>query len=132
MLKPSLGPQAIVDALLTATMLPAAADTPAARPETKIYLWQFDSTSVSPIASIADATAAVLSQYPPLPAGVVFHHWAPSATWQLMGGCFRYRVVITGSVAPAASTFGLAGNALCSAPTPKATPPPSAKATSSP
>jgi hypothetical protein len=132
MLKPSLGPQAIVDALLTATMLPAAADTPAARPETKIYLWQFDSTSVSPIASIADATAAVLSQYPPLPAGVVFHHWAPSATWQLMGGCFRYRVVITGSVAPAASTFGLAGNALCSAPTPKATPSPSAKATSSP
>jgi hypothetical protein len=132
MLKPSLGPQAIVDALLTATMLPAAADTPAARPETKIYLWQFDSTSASPIASIADATAAVLSQYPPLPAGVVFHHWAPSATWQLMGGCFRYRVVITGSVAPAASTFGLAGNALCSAPAPKPTSSPSAKATSSP
>ena len=132
MLKPSLGPQAIVDALLTATMLPAAADTPAARPQTKIYLWQFDSTSASPIASIADATPAVLSQYPPLPAGVVFHHWAPSATWQLMGGCFRYRVVITGSAAPAASTFGLAGNSLCSAPTPKPTSSPSAKATSSP
>ena len=132
MLKPSLGPQAIVDALLTATMLPAAADTPAARPQTKIYLWQFDSTTASPIASIADASPAVLSQYPPLPAGVVFHHWAPSATWQLMGGCFRYRVVITGSVAPAASTFGLAGNTLCNAPTPKPTSPPTAKATSSP
>jgi hypothetical protein len=122
MLKPSPGPQAIVDALLTATMLPAAADTPAARPLTRIYLWQFDSTKASPIGSIADATPAVLAQYPPLLAGVVFHHWAPSATWQLMGGCFRYRVVVTGSVAPAASTFGLGSNALCSAPTPAASP----------
>jgi len=132
MLKPSPGPQPIVDALLTATMLPAAADTPAARPQTKIYLWQFDSTSASPIASIADATPAVLAQYPPLPAGVLFHHWAPSASWQLMGGCYRYRVVITGSVAPAASTFGLAGNTLCNAPTPKPASSPSAKATTSP
>ena len=129
MLKPGPGPQATVDALLTATMLPAGADTPAARPETRIYLWQFDSTSTSPIASIADATPAVLSQYPPLPAGVVFHHWAPSVSWQLMGGCYRYRVVVTGSVAPTASTFGLATNALCNAPaptgSPKATPSPS-------
>ena len=132
MLKPSTGPQPIVDALLTATMLPAAADTPAARPQTKIYLWQFDSTSASPIASIADATPAVLAQYPPLPAGVLFHHWAPSASWQLMGGCYRYRVVITGSVAAAASTFGLAGNTLCNAPTPKPASSPSAKATASP
>jgi hypothetical protein len=122
MLKPGPGPQAMVDALLTATMLPAAADTPAARPATKIYLWQFDSTKPSPISSIADATPAILSQYPPLAAGVVFHHWAPSATWQLMGGCFRYRVVVTGSVAPVASTFGLGSNALCSASTPPATP----------
>jgi hypothetical protein len=132
MLKPSPGPQATVDGLLTATMLPAAADTPAARPETKIYLWQFDSASASPIASIANATPAVLAQYPPLAAGVVFHHWAPSASWQLMGGCFRYRVVITGSVAPTASTFGLASNALCSAPTPKPASSPSPKATASP
>ncbi len=131
MLKPGPGPQSIVDALLTATMLPAAADTPAARPLTKIYLWQFDSTRTSPIASIADATPAVLAQYPPLPAGVVFHHWAPSTTWQLMGGCFRYRVVVTGSVAPAASTFGLATNALCNAPTPKPTSSSSPKATPS-
>jgi hypothetical protein len=122
MLKPGPGPQAMVDALLTATMLPAAADTPAARPATKIYLWQFDSTKPSPISSIADATPAILSQYPPLAAGVVFHHWAPSSTWQLMGGCFRYRVVVTGSVAPMASTFGLESNALCSAPAPTATP----------
>jgi hypothetical protein len=132
MLKPGPGPQSMVDALLTATALPAAADTPAARPQTKVYLWQFDSTTASPIASIADATPAVLAQYPPLPAGVVFHHWAPSATWQLMGGCFRYRVVITGSVAPAASTFGLASNALCNAPTPKPSSSSSPKATSSP
>jgi hypothetical protein len=132
MLKAGPGPQATVDALLTATMLPAAADTPAARPLTKIYLWQFDSTKASLIESIADATPAVLAQHPPLPAGVVFHHWAPSASWQLMGGCYRYRVVVTGSVAPAASTFGLATNALCSAPTPKAASSPSPKATSSP
>src|SRR5258708_478220 len=132
MLKPSPGPQATGDALLTSTMLPAAADTPAARPQTKGYLWQFDPPSASPIASIADATPAVLSQYPPLAAGVVFHHWAPSPSWQLLGGCFRYRVVITGSVAPAASTFGLAGNALCNAPTPKPSSSPSAKTTASP
>jgi hypothetical protein len=122
MLKPSPGPQAIVDALLAATMLPAAADTPAARPETKVYLWQFDSTTASAIASIADATPTVLAKYPPLPAGVVIHHWAPSLGWELLGGCFRYRVVVTGSIAPAASTIGLASNALCSAPAPSGSP----------
>jgi hypothetical protein len=125
MLKPGPGPQAMVDALLEATKLPAAADTPAARPLTRVYLWQFDSSKTSPIESIADATPAVISQYPPLPAGVVFHHWAPSANWLLLGGCFRYRVVVTGSVPPTPSTFGLASSALCSAPpspSPKATP----------
>jgi hypothetical protein len=132
MLKSGPGPQATVDALLAATMLPAAADTPAARPLTKIYLWQFDSTKASPIESIKDATPAVLSQYPPLPAGVVFHHWAASINWQLLGGCFRYRVVVTGSVPPTASTFGLGANALCSAPSPSPSPSPSPKATSSP
>lgn len=122
MLKPSPGPQAIVDALLTATMLPAAADTPAARPETKVYLWQFDSAKPSAIASIADATPAVLAQYPPLAAGVVIHHWAPSLGWELVGGCFRYRVVVTGSIPPTASTIGLASSALCSAPVPTGSP----------
>jgi hypothetical protein len=130
MLKPGPGPQAMVDALLAATMLPAAADTPAARPLTKIFLWQFDSTMVSPIESIKDATPAVLSQYPPLPAAVAFHHWAASVNWQLLGGCFRYRVVVTGSVPPTASTFGLGTNVLCSTPSPS--PSPSPKATSSP
>jgi hypothetical protein len=124
LVKPSAGPQALVDALLDATKLPAAADSPAARPLTKVYLWQFDSTKASPIASIEDATPAVLQQYPPLAAGVVFHHWAPTANWELLGGCYRYRVVITGSVPPTASTFGLGGNTLCNAPspTPLATP----------
>jgi hypothetical protein len=130
MLKSGPGPQATVDALLTATKLPAAADTPAARPLTKIYFWQFDSTRASPIESIADATPAVLTQYPPLPAAVVFHHWAPAGSWQLLGACFRYRVVVTGSVPPTASSFGLATNVLCSAPTPS--PSPSPKAASSP
>ena len=117
-LKPSPGPQATVDALLAATQLPAAADTPAARPLTQVYLWQFDSTTSSPIASIADATPSVLAKYPPLAAGVVFHHWAASNTWEVLGGCYRYRVVITGSVPPTASTVGLSGSALCSAPKP--------------
>jgi hypothetical protein len=130
LVKPSAGPQAMVDGLLDATKLPAAADSPAARPLTKVYLWQFDSTKTSPIASIADATPAVLLQYPPLTAGVVFHHWAPTANWELLGGCYRYRVVITGSVAPVASTFGLDGNTPCNAPSPS--PSPTASATKSP
>jgi hypothetical protein len=128
-LKAGPGPQAMVDALLNVTKLPAAADTPEARPQTRVYLWQFDSTRPSPIESIKDATPALLTQYPPLAAGVVFHHWGPADSWQLLGGCFRYRVVITGSVAPTASTFGLAANTLCSTPpSPSASP----KASSSP
>ena len=128
MIKPSPGPQATVDALLTATKLPDAADTPANRPLTKVYVWQFDSTRTSPVESITDATPAVLAKYTPLGAGVVFHHWAATDTWALLGGCYRYRVVITGSVAPTAMTIGLAGNALCSArpaPTQSPTPTPS-------
>ncbi len=127
MVKPSGGPQAMVDALLGVTKLPAEADTPANRPLTKVYLWQFDSTKTSPIAAITDATPAVMAKYPPLHAGVVYHHWAPLDTWELLGGCYRYRVVITGSVAPTASTFGLGGIELCSAP--KASGSPTAKPT---
>lgn len=127
--KANTGPQQFVDAFLDATKLPAAADSAEARPLTKIYLWRFDSSKPSPIATITNPTAAVLQQYPPLPAGVVFHHWAPSATWALLGGCNRYRVVITGSVPPTASTFGLGSNTACNAPavtpTPSPTPSPS-------
>jgi hypothetical protein len=121
-LKPAAGPQAMVDALLAATKLPAKADTAANRPFTKVYVWQFDSSKSSPISTITDATDAVLAKYPPIHAGVVFHHWAASDTWALLGGCYRYRVVVTGSVAPVASTIGLASSALCSA---KASPSPS-------
>ena len=128
LVKPNKGPQSFVDALLDATKLPAAADTLAARPVTKIYLWQFDSTKASPIAAITTATPAVLQQYPPIEAGVVFHHWTPSQSWQLLGGCNRYRVVIAGSIPPVASTFGLASNTGCNAPTPS----PSSTATPSP
>jgi len=117
--KTSPGPQPTVDALLAATKLPAAADTPANRPITQVYMWEFDSSKVSPISSITDATEDVLSKYPPMAAGVVYHHWAPSDTWALLGGCYRYRVVITGSIAPVAATIGLTGGDLCSArPTP--------------
>src|SRR5207302_1375862 len=102
LVKPSSGPQAMVDALLTATSLPAQADTPANRPLTKVYLWRFDSTKTSPIESITDATPTVLATYPPLNAGVLFHHWGPIESWALLGGCYRYRVLITGSVTPPA------------------------------
>jgi hypothetical protein len=126
LVKPDGGPQVFVDALLEATKLPAAADTAQQRPLTKIYLWMFDSSKSSPIATIADATPAILQQYPPLPAGVNLHHWAPSNFWQLLGGCIRYRIVITGSVPPTASTIGLASNTACNAPGVTPTPSPSA------
>jgi hypothetical protein len=127
MVKAGKGPQPMVDALLEMTKLPAEADTPANRPQTKVYLWQFDSAKVSPISSITEATPAVMAKYPPLRAGVLFHHWAPLDVWALLGGCYRYRMVIAGSVAPTASTFGLGSNELCSAP--KVTASPSAKPT---
>ncbi|HXC77173.1 MAG TPA: hypothetical protein VNU19_08980 [Candidatus Acidoferrum sp.] len=111
--KAAPGPQAAVDGLLNATKLPKAADSPAGRYLTKLYLWQFDSSKTSPIASITDATSSVLQQYPPIGAVVVFHHWAPSPSWALLGGCYRYRLVIKGSVPATASTFGLGSNALC-------------------
>ena len=112
--KPAPGPQAIVDGLLAATKLPAAADTAANRPFTKVYVWQFDSTRTSPIAAISDATPDVLARYPPLAAGVALHHWAANDTWALLGGCYRYRVVVTGSIPPVAATVGLATDTLCS------------------
>jgi hypothetical protein len=116
--KASSGPQATIDGLLAATKLPAAADTAANRPFTKIYVWQFDSSKASPIAVINDATPDVLAKYPPMNAGVVIHHWAAADTWALLGGCYRYRVVVSGSIAPVASTVGLAGSALCTAKAP--------------
>jgi hypothetical protein len=112
--KPAAGPGAAVDALLKATKLPGAAGSPTTRYLTKVYLWQFDSSKTSPIATITDATPSVLQQYPPMAAVVVFQHWAPSASWALVGGCLRYRVVIKGSIAATASTFGLGTNTLCS------------------
>src|ERR1044072_7314811 len=112
----------MVDALLAATKLPSKADTPANRPLTKVYVWQFDSSKSSPLASITDATDAVLAKYPPMHAGVVFHHWTATDTWAMLGGCYRYRVVVTGSVSAVASTVGLSTNTLCSA---KASPSPS-------
>jgi hypothetical protein len=120
--KPTQGPQPFVDALLAATKLPAAADTPAMRPLTKVYMWQFDSSRPSPLSSITEATPAVLQEHPPMAAGVVFHHWAPSTSWAFIGGCYRYRVVIAGSIQPTASTVGLKSNALCNQPKASASP----------
>ena len=131
MLKASPGPVSFVDALLKSTALPAAADTPQNRPLTKVYIWQFDSTKTSPEEAIVDATPAVLAKYPPLSGGVVFHHWAPTDTWALVGGCLRYRVVVGGSIPPTASTVGLSENTLCSA-RPSPSPSPSHSPTASP
>jgi len=121
-LKAAPGPQPMVDALLGSTRLPTKADTPANRPLTKVYVWQFDSTKASPIEAITDATPAVLAKYPPLNAQVVFHHWVATDTWVMLGGCYRYRVVVTGSVAPVATTIGLASNTPCSTAKPSASP----------
>jgi hypothetical protein len=120
--KPTQGPQTFVDALLAATKLPAAADTPAMRPLTKVYMWQFDSSLPSPLSSIAEASASVLQAHPPLAAGVVFHHWAPSTSWAFLGGCYRYRVVIAGSIQPVAATVGLRSSLLCNQPKASASP----------
>jgi hypothetical protein len=128
--KAGSGPQSSVDAWLAATKLPAAADTPQNRPLTQIYLWRFDSSKPSPISSITDAAPGVLAKYPPLRAGVVIHHWAPSDTWQLLGGCVRYRVVVTGSIPPVAATVGITGGPSCSTATP--TPTPTVKVTPKP
>src|SRR6266566_350858 len=115
-------PQTLVDALLAATALPAAADTSANRALTRVYLWAYDSSKPSAIASISDATPAILQKYPPLAAQVNYDHWAPLESWALTGGCMRYRVVVTGSIAPAASTFGLQSNAPCLGASPTPTP----------
>ena len=120
--KPADNPQKLIDALLTATALPAAADTPANRAVTRVYLWAYDSSKPSPIASISDATPAILQKYPPLAAQVNYDHWAPLESWALTGGCTRYRVVVTGSIAPVASTFGLQSNASCLGASPTPTP----------
>ena len=115
-------PQKFVDALLTATALPAAADTPANRALTRIYLWAYDSSKPSPIASITDVTPAILQKYPPLAAQVNYDHWAPLESWALTGGCTRYRVVVTGSIPPTASTFGLQSSTQCLGASPSPTP----------
>jgi hypothetical protein len=111
--KPATAPQLAVDGLLTSTRLPKAADTPANRPVTRVYVWQYDSSKTSPIASITDATPSILAEYPPLVAAIVYHHWAPSASWALSGGCYRYRVVVKGSIPATAFTFGLGSNEPC-------------------
>jgi hypothetical protein len=78
-----------------------------------VYVWQYDSSKPSPIATIADATPGILQEYPPLATSIVYHHWSPSASWALLGGCYRYRVVVTGSIPATASTFGLGSNTPC-------------------
>lgn len=119
MLKPGPNPQAAVDALLDATKLPAAADTPQGRLQTKAYLWHYDSSqagsATSSIATVTDATPEFLAGWPPDATAIGFHHWSAAGTWPLLGGCYRYRVIIAGSVAPTASTISLGTTTPCKA-----------------
>jgi len=71
-----------------------------------------DSSKAPPISSITDATLPSSSNIPAR-AGVFFITGRHSRAGSVLGGCFRYRVVITGSVAPTASTIGLASNSPC-------------------
>jgi hypothetical protein len=122
MVKTAANPETFVDALLTATRLPAAADTSAARPLTRVYIWRYDSSKPSPLAAITDATGDVLIKYPPAVASIDFHHWYAAGQWALQGGCVRYRVVVTGSVPSVATTVGLDSNAPCLGASPSSKP----------
>src|SRR3989449_11577492 len=97
--KASKGPQTMVDALLAASKLPAQADTPANRPLTKIYLWQFDSSKTSPIESIADAQPYQLAKYPPMNASVGLYHWAASDTVARLVCLYRCSATCSGRCA---------------------------------
>lgn len=117
MLTAGPNPQAAIDALLDATKLPAAADTPQGRLQTKVYMWHYDSskagTATLPIATVTDPTPEFLAGWPPDATSVGFHHWSAEGAWPMLGGCHRYRVIITGSVPPTASTISLGGTAPC-------------------
>src|SRR5207247_275552 len=114
------------------TTSPTARPTPTASPvqprRVNSKLHHVDSLAWSPdaktlaIATITDATPAILQKYPPLAAQVNYDHWAPLESWALTGGCTRYRVVVTGSIAPAATTFGLQSNTACLGASPSPTP----------
>jgi hypothetical protein len=117
MIKAGAGPQAAVDRLLDETKLPPGADTPQGRPATKVYLWAYDASkpgaATSPIATVTDPTQAFIAANPPDIATVDFDHWSAVGTWPMLGGCWRYRVIVSGSVAPTASTIALDPSAVC-------------------
>ena len=120
MIKAGTGPQAAVDRLLDETKLPPGADTPQGRPATKVYIWTYDASkpgaSTSPVATVTDPTGSFLAANPPDVATVDFDHWSAVGTWPMLGGCWRYRVIVTGSVSPpVASTIALDPSAVCNA-----------------
>jgi hypothetical protein len=108
-------PQQLVDALLTASRLPAAVDSVAGRARTKVYVWRLDLKQAgaqnSAEAKVTKVTPAFLGQHPALTADVLWHHWA--ATDWLLGGCYRYRVVVSWPSGSVASTIGLGDQAAC-------------------
>jgi len=117
MLTAGPNPQVAIDALLEATKLPAAADTPQGRLQTTVYIWHYDSSmagsATSPIATVSDPTPDFLAANPPDATTIGFHHWSAAGTWPMLGGCYRYRVIIAGSVPPTASTISLGATAPC-------------------
>jgi len=116
-LKAAGQPLAMIDALLQTTRLPAGADTPSNRPRTRVYLWAYDfskpGAASSPVATVSEPTPEFLKQYPPQATAIGWHHWIPAGDWPLLGGCWRYRVVVTGSVPTVASTFALGPDTGC-------------------
>jgi hypothetical protein len=107
-------PQALVDGLLAATRLPPGVVSVGDRARTRVYLWRLDlkqPAAGSELATVTKVSPAFVDQHPPLETSVLWHHWA-AADW-LLGGCYRYRVVVTWPSGSAASTVSLGDQASC-------------------
>jgi hypothetical protein len=113
--KPVPGPQALVDGLQAATRLPAGDVSVGDRARTKVYVWRLDlkqpGAATSQVATVTKVTPAFLAQHPPLAASVLWHHWS-AADW-LLGGCYRYRVLVTWPSGSVASTMSLGDPKAC-------------------
>ena len=107
-------PQPLVDALLAATRLPGGDVSVGDRARTKVYVWRVDlhqpGAASSEVAKVTAVTPDFLARHPPLASSVLWHHWAPG--W-LLGGCYRYRVVVSWPSGSVASTVSLGDQRSC-------------------
>ena len=80
-------------------------------------MWRIDygqpGAAASELARVTTVTPEFLAAHPPLPTSVLWHHWA-AADW-LLGGCFRYRVVVSWPSGSVASTISLGDPGACPA-----------------